>query len=216
MKRASIGWLLAGMSAAATVAAFAVYFKPPEERIPDDAVKPQLAAWTGSSNSAKKPAVASEKELTSPYYLHAIRGNMFGRPMPAASHTPPAKQSLAHAIVPHVPAIPDPLADAVYAGSVTRDGKTVALIQSRTKKTGKYIASGSHWNGFTVRSVSPKSIDLVRDGSKRTLERSDRINVVQLNASAPVPQKPATPAGPPVLQQLAGANNNGRQPIVLT
>jgi hypothetical protein len=49
--------------------------------------------------------------------------------------------------VPQAP--PDPLSDAVYAESATKDGKTVALIQSRSINTGAYVVSGRRWNGFT-------------------------------------------------------------------
>jgi len=172
---------------------------------PDTVDKPAIRDVARSGKS-DKPAASSDHSADGAYYSHAIRDNLFSAPVPEPAPEPALKPARVTVKVPQAPPPPDPLADAVYAGSVTENGKTAALIQSRSTNVGKYVVPGSRWEGFTVSSVSPKEIELTHNGAHRTLELSDTINVVQLSASAPQPVTPAAPTGAIASPQLPGAN----------
>jgi hypothetical protein len=119
-----------------------------------------------------------------------VREDMFGGPKPpdALIDAPRAQPAMQQTVPP--PAPPDPIADAVYAGSMTVHGETSALIESRSTREGGYVAPGGMWQGIPVIAVSPGSVTLEVNGVERTLPISDTINVVQLSASAP-----GTPSG---------------------
>jgi len=170
-------------------------------------VLPKPALSVAKTAGPAKPASSAARPVHTDYYARAIRGNLFSAPVPPEPKEAAPKPAHLAVKVPQIPP-PDPLADAVFAGSVTKDGKTAALIQSRATGEGTYVTTGGHWNGFSVSSVSPREIELTRNGTHRTLERSDTINVVQLSASAPQPQTPvasAVPAGPPQNASAAAA-----------
>ena len=128
-------------------------------------------------SQSSRPALAT--------YKQAIRESMFAAPQPTRRKPAPHKPTLPPS-APHVPSVPptDPLADAVYAGSVTIDGKTLALIENKSSKEGVYVDEDGQWQGYRIVAVSPSKVSLSVNGTIRSLSRSDTNNIVPLSASA--------------------------------
>ncbi len=125
---------------------------------------------------------------------------------------------MARPIVPPIPQ-PDPLADAIYSGSVTVDGKTMALIESRSSRQGQYVAAGDRWQNLEILAITPASITMSVNGAQRALAVSDALNVVPLargaTGSGPAGPSGASPQGPGggaasdgAMQQVTGALYN--------
>jgi hypothetical protein len=137
-------------------------------------------------------------------YGEAVRQNLFYSPQPEVRKPVPVVLKPVHSNpAPPVPSV-DPLSDTVYAGSMTIDGNTFALLESRSTKRGEYLGAGASWQGFKVVSITPQQVTLAVSGSDRMLAVSDAFNAVPLNASVPG----GGPGGGP----LAGAQAPGAVP----
>ena len=79
---------------------------------------------------------------------------------------------------------PDPLADYAYAGTVTVDGETSALIEQRTSREGWYVRGGDAWKNYRILAVNEREVTVEVNGETRTLTKTDAVDVVPLAANA--------------------------------
>jgi len=124
--------------------------------------------------------------------ISGIRADLFHGPSMPEPNAPPVRMPL-----PTVTSIAstsllevDPLADAVFVGSVTVNGQTLALIESRSTHDGEYVAVGGDWHGLEVTAISHDNVAFGASGGNRRLAVSDFFTVTPLNSSAPVPPAP--------------------------
>lgn len=140
------------------------------------------------------------------YYKNSVRESMFSAPMPA----PPKLIKIEMAkpiktvIIPQIPILPpSPLADWVYSGTVTSGERKLALLENKKLNEGKYVEAGNSFQlpgsalGAHVDSVEDQVVTITIDGKISQLVKSDTINVIPLDRSAPY-------------------LNNGKQPILQT
>ncbi len=139
---------------------------------------------TAAIKSVKsKQKGASSKSIS--YYTSAVRANLFAPPLPPAPQVAPA---------PVVRPMPiDPLGGWSYTGTVYVNGKVQALVEPSNGQPGQWVSAGSYFMGGKVESVSQTEVKVNLNGENHTLQRSDTINPVPLNANAPAPAAPATP-----------------------
>lgn len=129
-----------------------------------------------------KPAETSLQRPSPDRYAGMISGSLFSAPQPTPIMAPkPTAPAPTKPIVPPPPPASDPLADAVYAGSVTINGRTMALIESRATRRGVYVGAGDQWNGLSIIDVTPQNITFSVEGAPRLLAMSTTINVVPLS-----------------------------------
>jgi hypothetical protein len=194
MKTSRLYWTLAASASVVGIAAYASYIARPK-RAALPAASATYRTVAGIRSVAKPGANGGTKPIARARgaYEQAIRSNLFSAPQPIVVTAKPVPPTPApRIVVPPAPA-PDPLADLVYAGSVTVDGKTSALIESRASREGDYVVAGGRWRQFEVVSITPQQLTLMVDGAPRVVVVSDALNVVPLSASAPA----AAPAGTP-------------------
>ena len=181
LKGLHVSWPLIVAAVVTGLAAYGAYISRPR---PVSSLPVTQAGRTQSHPahpSARKPSTPATPSQVS--YERAIRANMFNGPQPpdpkpAAPPVKPQRQI----VIPQPP--PDPLADAVYAGSATIDGRTTALIESRSTREGEYIFAGGNWHGFDIAEIASDHVSLRVNGANRTLMKSDEVNVVPLSATA--------------------------------
>ena len=183
-------WPLVIAAAVTGLAAYGMYIARPKPIIPAQSQKTSVKRAHASSKTHgqqhAEPVAAAPTEqasLSQAIYERAIRENMFNAPAPAEPKpaAPPARPPV---VIVTPPPAPDPLADAVYAGSATVNGKTTALIESRSTHQGEYVFAGGSWQGHKVVAIAPDQITLSVNNADRTLMASDEVNVVPLSASA--------------------------------
>ena len=186
MSKPKIRWVLAIVTIAA-LAAYAAYVMSTQSALSHDSATqaPDHAARSATGPNSAQVGAPVQRALQS--YGAAIGNNMFTAPQLNKHAGPVTQEPAPHAASPQLPALPpsDPLADAVYAGSVTIDGKTMALIESRSTKQGVYVEAGQDRQGFRVLAVSPGEVSVSVSGMTRHLPKSDNINFVPLAANAP-------------------------------
>lgn len=204
MKRSQMGWLLAGTGGAAALWCYTNGFAAPRKSspvVPIAATTHTVTHTRSTHRVAIVNATSTPSRLTARSYGSSIREGLFSAPQPKADPAPVVPTVRAQtAVVP--PAAPvDPLGDAEYSGSITVDGKTTALIQSRSTREGDYVAAGGQWHGLRIVSVTPQSLTVMVNGGPRTLPVSDSFNLVPLSASAVGGQ----PSGVPAVVATGGA-----------
>jgi hypothetical protein len=94
----------------------------------------------------------------------------------------------------------DRLGRFVYTGSITVDGRTMALIEDRVTHEGWYVAEGDTWQGRLVAAIRPDAISLAVGSGAQTLARSDAFTLTPLSADAPGMTQP------PAASQIASAD----------
>jgi hypothetical protein len=117
----------------------------------------------------------------------AVRPDMFAGPSQTLSHsTSPEGGRSTTSPSDALPATPanDPLADYAYSGTVTVDGKTMALIEHRKSREGWYVSVGDTWQGFPVVAVDNRQVIVDVNGERHILGKTDPISLVPLNADA--------------------------------
>lgn len=118
----------------------------------------------------------------------ALRPNMFAAPEPELQRPVPGRPSGPRTGPTSTdPSLPeeDPLADAVYAGFVTVDGSTRALVETVSSGQGDYLNVGAGWHGYRIIAITPREITLSVNGRTRSLPISDAFNTVPLRTNAP-------------------------------
>ncbi|HLJ57214.1 MAG TPA: hypothetical protein VKT77_19415 [Chthonomonadaceae bacterium] len=132
------------------------------------------AATNGRDNMPGAPVRGARPPLSA--YLFGGSPDCVGAPVgrPAEDSTPGAS----------APAPDDPFADLAYTGSVTLEGRTLALLENRKTHEGWFVAAGGVWQSFDVGAITADSITLTGNGTSRTLARSTDIGVVPLSADA--------------------------------
>ncbi len=79
---------------------------------------------------------------------------------------------------------PDPLADYLFTGAVTVDGRTFALLEHRKTKDGVYVAVGDEFHGFTVSGIGVDGVTLIAGGDSRHLVLNDEYRMTPFSADA--------------------------------
>jgi hypothetical protein len=187
LKSLPIRLLLIVGVAATGLAAYGAYVSLPRNAPQVRTVMEVARKAVSTRTTRTRPAPLPASQAGGNYYGREIRQNLFNAPDPivASAHGVAAGSVVHRFVVPPMPPA-DPLADTVYAGSVTVDGQTTALIESRSTREGDYVAAGGQWRNFQVVSVSREELTLDVNGVTRSLPVSDTMNIVPLTASAPV------------------------------
>ncbi len=163
-----------------------------------------------SVNSEVKVAGTSENESHRPlkFYTKGVRDSMFSAPQPP----PPPKEKPTPVIMPPQPpksayippialVVVNPFADWVYTGTVTMGEVKLALIENTKSKEGQYLKQGESFLGAQVSQVTDQMVTFTVGIKPYLLAKSDTINVVQLDRSAPylggAPPPPGAPPGSP-------------------
>ncbi len=170
-------WVL-GVAGSVLIATYAAYALVPKSLAPIHSAARPPRPSTEISAVAPCPS-----RSTLPSYS-TIGGSLFTPPQPVIRTVLAQKATVVP--IPQVPFVApyDPLADAVYSGSITMDGRTMALIESRTTTQGTYVDQDGEWHAFKALSISPDEVVLSINGTTRRLAKSDTINVVPLSANA--------------------------------
>jgi hypothetical protein len=127
-------------------------------------------------------------------------GDLFGK-TPALQEVKAAPPALPRAQPPAAPAPPpDPLEGLVFAGLVTIDGRSYALVEDRATRQGEYLAPGDDFKGFNISAIDRNGVTLTNGDVPRRLALNDRYSLVPLSKEAGV----ASAAGSvqPVSQRL--------------
>ena len=184
LNKRHVFWLLCVVGAVA-LAAYGTYAKVSNAVLPSrNVLRPSSPSTAALTRTGPSLSQSSRPALTT--YKQTIRDSMFAAPQPT-NHAPPPDKPAPPSPAPPVPSVSptDPLTDALYAGSVTVNGKTMALIENRSTKEGVYVDVGGEWQGYRIVAVSADEISLSVSGTIRRLSKSDANNVVPLSAGAP-------------------------------
>jgi len=134
-----------------------------------------------------QPSPPSERK-SSPAYDASNLNNMFGAPQaPTPTPTPQPGPVVTPPVPPTPPPTPeDPLQNYSYTGHAVLGDQSYALIEDNRNHEGVWVKEGDDFRGFTVKQISPKSLQLRQGETLRDLAISDKINVVPLAKDAPV------------------------------
>jgi hypothetical protein len=140
--------------------------------------------------------VAPRKPLD--YYIGGVRADLFTAPQPQAPPAPkpePAKTEPPKPTTP--PAVVDPFADYAYTGTVSLDGRKMALIENTKTKEGQYLSEGDTFMGGTIQQINERSLTIMVAGNTRMLTKTDNFPLTPLDKSAPYLQGGGNRAGQP-------------------
>ena len=140
------------------------------------------------------------------FYTKGVRDSLFSAPQPAplpkAKPAPKITPSISKPIyIPQVvPVEINPFADWSYTGTVTTGETKMALVENTKSKEGQYLKQGDSFLGAHVSQVTDQMVTLTAGVKPYLLAKSDNINVVPLDKSAPYlgggAPPPATPGQP--------------------
>lgn len=147
------------------------------------------------------------------FYTKGVRDSLFSAPQPPPQPrakpvpkiTPPISKPIFIPTV--VPVEINPFADWSYTGTVTTGETKMALVENTKSKEGQYLKQGDSFLGAHVSQVTDQMVTLTAGIKPYLLAKSDTINVVQLDKSAPyLGGGAAPPVGPG--QPTPGASVN--------
>lgn len=157
------------------------------------------------------------------YYTGGVRADLFTAPQPPAPPAPklePAKPE--PETPPAAPAVVDPFADYAYTGTVSLDGRMMALIENTKTKEGQYLSEGAPFMGGTIQQINERGVTIAVAGSSRMLAKTDNFNLTPLDKSAPFlqgggnrPGQPGPPGAPGMTNPTTtpGATPAGNMPF---
>lgn len=176
-----------------------------------------VLAQTGHHSSAPRRAEANTSRQKEPeirlalavtanrkpleYYTGGVRADLFTAPQPSAPPVPkpePAKTEPPKP--PAAPVVVDPFADYAYTGTVSLDGRMMALIENTKTKEGQYLSVGDTFMGGTIQQINERNVTIAIAGNSRMLTKTDNFQLTPLDKSAPFLQgggnRPGQPGAP--------------------
>lgn len=145
------------------------------------------------------------------FYAKGVRGTLFSAPQPPPIAKPRAVvvkpvPPPPRIIVPEVkPVEVNPFADWSYTGTVTVGETKMALIENSKTREGRYLKQGEEFQGAQVSQVTDQMVTMTAGTKPYLLAKSDNINIVPLDKSAPYLSGGAQP-GQPVPPPPGGAS----------
>lgn len=175
---------------------------------PQTSVLYKTAKKTGAEDALVVENAGSRRSLD--FYTKSVRGALFSAPQP-----PPAPKPKANIVKPLPPppkiVVPEvkpveinPFADWSYTGTVTVGESKMALIENAKTKEGRYLKQGEEFQGAQVSQVTDQMVTMTAGTKPYLLAKSDNVNIVPLDKSAPYLSGGAQP-GQPVPPPPGGA-----------
>ena len=126
------------------------------------------------------------------YYAAGITPSLFGptppAPKPAPKLPPPPPIKVAE---------PDPFGDYVYNGTVSIDGRKMALLENSKTKEGQYVSIGQPFLGGQVTAIDERQVIVSLGTTNKTVAKTDDYKLVSLDKNAPFLNEGGNPGGAP-------------------
>ena len=179
-------------------------------------VKKEKKAKTPIVSASDTASADTGSRRSLDFYAKGVRSSLFSAPQPPPPAKPkpipvqPAPKPKPIYIPPVVPVEINPFADWSYTGTVTMGETKMALVENTKTKEGQYLKQGENFLGAQVSQVTDQMVSFMAGSKPYLLAKSDNVNVVQLDRSAPYLNggQPGAPGQP----QPGGAPPTGAQP----